>query len=97
MTIEEAIKSRIDRFNRLYLKVTGHTFEEEPEIFKKKEEKERPIWQEKVNKYLSENGFNSLDEFYDTIIEDDGYYNWKGHEEFHELLKSEPNYSSLYD
>ena len=59
--------------------------------------KEYLIWKEKVDKYLLENGFNSLDEFYDSIIEEDGNYNWNGYEEFHELIKSEPYCSSLYD
>ena len=30
MTIQEAIKARIDRFNRLYLAAVGHSFEDDP-------------------------------------------------------------------
>lgn len=30
MTIQEAIRARIDRFNRLYLAAVGHSFEADP-------------------------------------------------------------------
>lgn len=35
MTIDEAIRARLDRFNRLWKKAVGYTFEEEPEVLGK--------------------------------------------------------------
>ena len=35
MTIQEAIKQRIERFNRLWVKAVGYSFEDEVEILKK--------------------------------------------------------------
>ena len=35
MTIQEAIKQRIERFNRLWVKAVGYSFEDEVEIMKK--------------------------------------------------------------
>ena len=35
MTIQEAIKQRIERFNRLWIKAVGYSFEDEVEVMRK--------------------------------------------------------------
>ena len=52
MTIQEAIKARIDRFNRLYLAAVGHSFEDDPKWCEEQIKKEFPVWNKKVNSRL---------------------------------------------
>ena len=94
MTIQEAIRARIDRFNRLYLAAVGHSFEDDPKWCAEQTSKELPVWEEKVNSRLKELNLASLDEYFskyytdgerlpqDPIIDD--------------LLNKKPRYSSLY-
>lgn len=35
MTIQEAIRQRIERFNRLWIKAVGYSFEDEVEVMRK--------------------------------------------------------------
>lgn len=42
MTIQEAIRARIDRFNRLYLAAVGHSFEADPKWCEEQMKKELP-------------------------------------------------------
>ena len=57
--IENAIKARIDRFNRLYKKALGYTFEEEVEIEQKRYEREMAEYQPKVDARAKELGFDT--------------------------------------
>lgn len=99
MTIDEAIKARIERFNRLYKKATGHTFEEDPEWCKQKEAEELVEWQKKVDVYLAKLSLPNLDEFYATLPEREDCcgYDWSVvDEDFKELLWHKPHHSSNY-
>lgn len=66
MTIQEAIKARIDRFNRLYLAAVGHSFEDDPKWCKEQMEKELPIWEKKVESRLKELNLSSIEEYMDS-------------------------------
>ena len=57
--IKNAIKARIDRFNRLYKKALGYTFEEEVEIEKERYEREMAEYQPKVEARAKELGYES--------------------------------------
>lgn len=97
--IDEAIKARIERFNRLYKKATGHTFEEDPEWCEQKEKEELTEWQKKVDEHLTKLKLPNLEEFYATLPErEDGYgYDWSVvDDDFKELLWNKPRYSSNY-
>ena len=63
--IKEAIKARNDRFNRLWLKAVGHTFEEDVEYC----ENEIKKWEEKVDARLSELGFKTWDEYNEFVTD----------------------------
>lgn len=95
MTIQEAIRARIDRFNSLYLAAVGHSFEDDPKWCKEQMEKELPIWKKKVESRLKELNLSSIEEYMDSR-----YYTED--EEFptddivEQLRKEEPHYSSLY-
>lgn len=95
MTIQEAIRARIDRFNRLYLAAIGHSFEDDPKWCEEQMKKELPIWEKKINSRLMELNIPSLDDYFatryptkeeslptDDIVE--------------QLLDEKPRYSSLY-
>ena len=43
--IKDAIKARIERFNKLWFKALGYTFEEEPEIERVKYEDKMREWE----------------------------------------------------
>lgn len=65
--IQDAIKARIDRFNRLYWKALGYTFEEEVEIEKKRYEYEMAEYQPKVEARAKELGYNSEQDYLDYL------------------------------
>lgn len=73
--IENAIQARIDRFNRLYKKALGYTFEEEVEIERKRYEREMAEYTPKVEARAKELGYESekdyLDHLWDNDIEPD--------------------------
>ena len=54
MTIQEAIRQRIERFNRLWVKAVGYSFEDEVEIMKK----ERDNAVNKANERAKEIGYS---------------------------------------
>ena len=95
MTIQEAIKARIDRFNRLYLAAVGHSFEDDPKWCEEQIKKEFPVWNKKVNSRLKELNIPSLEDYIytryyaeDRILPTDDI--------IEKLRKEEPHYSSLY-
>ena len=95
MTIQEAIKARIDRFNRLYLADVGHSFEDDPKWCEEQIKKEFPVWNKKVNSRLKELNIPSLEDYLytryyaeDRILPTDDI--------IEQLRKEEPHYSSLY-
>ena len=67
--IENAIKLRIDRFNNLWIKALGYSFEEEAEIEQKKYEAQMEIWNNTLKPRLIERanelGFKDNDEYFD--------------------------------
>lgn len=96
MTVKEAIRARIDRFNRLWMAAEGHTFEEDPKYMEEKQEKELLIWQENINKRANELGFGNEEEYYQYLLDNDIPYDkrdWK----MQEMWYKKPIYSSLYD
>lgn len=66
--IENAIKLRIERFNRLWIKALGYSFEEEVEIERKKYEAQMEVWnntlQPRLIKRANELGFKDDDEYF---------------------------------
>lgn len=96
MTIDEAIRARLDRFNRLWLKAEGHTFEDDPKVKKEACEKALVEWEPKMKKRMEELGFKDEDEYLRHL-----YDNHVPFEErdpiVQELWRTEPHYSSLYD
>lgn len=97
--IENAIRKRIDRFNRLWKKDMGYTFEEEPEIEHKRYEREMAEYQPKVDARAKELGFETEKDYMQ--------YLWDNHIDYDdprrdpvmkELWKTEPKSpSALYD
>lgn len=95
MTIQEAIRARIDRFNRLYLAAVGHSFEDDPKWCEEQMQKELPIWEKKVESRLKELNLPSLEDYLHTryYTEDEKLPT----DDILEQLRGEkPHYSSLY-
>lgn len=92
MTIKEAIKARIDRFNRLWMAAEGHSFEDDPQVKEENYDKVYPDWEKERDKRLAELGYkNEVD--YLSWCEDDE----EGDTELDEILKRRPIYeTSLY-
>ena len=65
--IENAIQARIDRFNKLYKKALGYTFEEEVEIEQKRYEREMAEYKPKVDARAKELGFESERDYLDYL------------------------------
>ena len=63
MTIQEAIKQRIERFNRLWIKAVGYSFEDEVEIMKK----ERDNAVNKANERAKEIGYSDYQEYIEKL------------------------------
>lgn len=95
MTIQEAIRARIDRFNRLYLAAVGHSFEDDPKWCEEQMQKELPIWEKKVESRLKELNLSSLEAYLHTR-----YYSEDEElptdDIIEQLRKEKPHYSSLY-
>lgn len=96
MTVKEAIRARIDRFNRLWMAAEGHTFEDDPKYMEEKQNKELPIWEEKINKRAKELGFETEEDYYQYILDNDIPFE-KRDKEMIEMWRKKPDYSSLYD
>ena len=95
MTIQGAIRARIDRFNRLYLAAVGHSFEDDPKWCEEQMQKELPIWEKKVESRLKELDLPSLGDYLHTryYTEDEKLPT----DDILEQLRGEkPHYSSLY-
>ena len=63
MTIQEAIRQRIERFNRLWVKAVGYSFEDEVEIM----EKERDDAVNKANERAKEIGYSDYQEYIEKL------------------------------
>ena len=61
--IENAIQARIDRFNRLYKKALGYTFEEEVDIENERYEREMAEYKPKVEARAKELGYESENDY----------------------------------
>lgn len=93
MTIQEAVDKRIERFNRLYLTATGHTFEEDEQWCKDQNEAEFPAWEAKVNERLSSLGYESADTYFEAYRNSpEEIYD----EEFFNIWKRRPCHTSNY-
>ena len=105
MTIQEAIRQRIERFNRLWLKAVGYSFEDEVEIMKK----ERDDAVNKANERAKEIGYSDYQEYieklnsfykYDETMgyqpSDEVSYNKAKDNVLDELIKNIPTVSPLY-
>lgn len=100
MTIDEAIKSRYERFNRLWLAAEGHTFEDDPKVKKEQFDKEFPEWKEKVTKRANELGFEDDDKYWAYVCErenDENEHDFKRDPIIQDMWRHQPHYSSLYD
>ena len=93
MTIQEAVDKRIERFNRLYLAATGHTFEEDEQWCKEQNESEFPAWEAKVNERLTSLGYESADVYFEAYRNNpEEIYD----EEFFDIWKRRPCHTSNY-
>jgi len=100
MSIKEAVRSRYERFNRLWMQAEGHTFEEDEKWCRNKQKEEMKEWNKKLKPVLKKHGFKSLEDYQNSLewIEDDmggGYYK-NLIEEISQLLKEKPNNTSLF-
>ena len=73
MTIDEAIRARLDRFNRLWKKAVGYTFEEEPEVLGKKYEEEVKKWEETAKPLYDKYGFKTYEDFWNYLMKNGLY------------------------
>lgn len=96
MTIDEAIRARLDRFNRLWLKAEGHTFEDDPKVKKEQYEKDMTEWAPKMEKRIAELGYSSENDYLHYVIENNVPFEDRD-PEVQRLWETKPRYQSLYD
>ena len=105
MTIQEAIRQRIERFNRLWLKAVGYSFEDEVEIMKKERddavnkanERAKEIGYSDYQEYIEKlNSFYKYDETMGYQLSDEVSYNKAKDNVLDELIKNIPTVSPLY-
>ena len=105
MTIQEAIKQRIERFNRLWIKAVGYSFEDEVEIMKKERdnavnkanERAKEIGYSDYQEYIEKlNSFYKYDETMGYQLSDEVSYNKAKDNVLDELIKNIPTVSPLY-
>ena len=105
MTIQEAIKQRIERFNRLWVKAVGYSFEDEVEIMKKEHdnavnkanERAKEIGYSDYQEYIEKlNSFYKYDETMGYQLSDEVSYNKAKDNVLDELIKNIPTVSPLY-
>ena len=105
MTIQEAIKQRIERFNRLWVKAVGYSFEDEVEIMKKEHdnavnkanERAKEIGYSDYQEYIEKlNSFYKYDETMGYQLSDEVFYNKAKDNVLDELIKNIPTVSPLY-
>lgn len=88
--IERVIKERIDRFNRLWIKAVGYSFEEEPEILNEQYEKDMAEWQPKANARAKELGFETDEDYLNYCW--DNHINYEDRDvEMNRLWQEKPN------
>lgn len=100
MTIDEAIRARLDRFNRLWLEAEGHTFEDDPKVKKEEFDREFPAWEEKANARAKVLGFEDHDKYWAYVCKmqfDDKVPGFTRDEVMQDIWEHQPHYSSLYD
>ena len=105
MTIQEAIRQRIERFNRLWVKAVGYSFEDEAEILKKEHdnavnkanERAKEIGYSDYQEYIEKlNSFYKYDETMGYQLSDEVSYNKAKDNVLDELIKNIPTVSPLY-
>ena len=105
MTIQEAIKQRIERFNRLWVKAVGYSFEDEVEIMKKEHdnavnkanERAKEIGYSDYQEYIEKlNSFYKYDETMGYQLLDEVSYNKAKDNVLDELIKNIPTVNPLY-
>lgn len=95
---EDLIKARIERFNRLWLKAEGHTFEDDPKVKKEIYDREMVVWQEKMDKRLAELGFENEDAYHAYLFEQHSADpEFERDPKIVNLWKARPIYNSLYN
>lgn len=105
MTIQEAIRQRIERFNRLWIKAVGYSFEDEVEVMRK----ERDDAVNKANERAKEIGYSDYQEYIEKLnsfyeydktmgyqLSDEVSYNKTKDSVLDELIKNIPTVSPLY-
>ena len=105
MTIQEAIRQRIERFNRLWVKAVGYSFEDEVKIM----EKERDDAVNKANERAKEIGYSDYQEYIEKLnsfykydetmgyqLSDEVSYNKTKDNVLDELIKNIPTVNPLY-
>lgn len=93
MTIQEAVDKRIERFNRLYLAATGHTFEEDEQWCEEQNKKETPAWKAQIKEKLDQLGYESADAYFEAYRNNpEELYD----EEFFDIWKRRPYHTSNY-
>lgn len=90
MTIKEAITLRIARFDLLWLKNLGYTFQEEPEIVEKKYKDEMAEWQPRADEAAQRRGFADFETYINTVIRSDDDENVRI-DELEKIWKEKPN------
>ena len=93
MTIQEAVDKRIERFNRLYLAATGHTFEEDEQWCEEQNKKETPAWEAQIKERLDQLGYESADDYFEAYRNNpEEIYD----AEFFDIWKRRPCHTSNY-
>lgn len=101
MNIKETIKQRIERFNKLWNKALGYSFEDEPSIMQKKYDE----WEIVANNKAKELGYDNYHDYCKKLYSyyDDDYnisnmedYNKTKNDTMDEILKNKPSNSPLY-
>ena len=93
MTIQEAVDKRIERFNRLYLAATRHTFEEDEQWCEEQNKKETPAWEAQIKERLDQLGYESSDAYFEAYYKNpEEVYD----EDFFDIWKRRPCHTSNY-
>ena len=91
MTIKQAITLRIARFDLLWLKSVGYTFQDEPEIEKKRYDKEMAEWQPMADAAARKNGFTDFGSYTSTVCSSSDEDKDSRIEELDEIWTKKPN------
>lgn len=97
MEIKEAIKARIERFNQLWLKAVGYTFEEEPKILEDRYAEKIKEWQPKADELAQQYNFDNFEAYINFRYEEFGD-NDRKIEVLENIWDEKPSYPApLYD